>query len=164
MLSSQILSFPVKDDRITVNQSALNGKNYLHVGGDVAKQIWIPDIIIDKVRETNDLEKKENSSDERHSEPKPGEGGELDPPLQGQHRGLLLEEELRPCMWDGQSFFFTDQIVLVSALKLSFLVFNLILFSSSRTSASSPSTTRPASWSSTPMAPPPRTTPSSGAR
>ena len=55
---SQILSFPLKDDRITVNQSALNGKNYLHVGGDVAKQIWIPDIIIDKVRETNDLEKK----------------------------------------------------------------------------------------------------------
>ena len=111
MLSSQILSFPVKDDRITVNQSALNGKNYLHVGGDVAKQIWIPDIIIDKVRETNGLEKKENSSDERHSEPKPGEGGELDPPLQGQHRGLLLEEELRPCMWDGQFFFLRGGMV-----------------------------------------------------
>ena len=55
---SPILSFPLKDDRITVNQSALNGKNYLHVGGDVAKQIWIPDIIIDKVREINDLENK----------------------------------------------------------------------------------------------------------
>ena len=40
-----------QDDRITVNLSALaTDKDYVYVDGDVANEIWIPDIIIDKVR------------------------------------------------------------------------------------------------------------------
>ena len=40
-----------QDDRITVNMSALaTDKDYVYVDGNVANEIWIPDIIIDKVR------------------------------------------------------------------------------------------------------------------
>ena len=42
--------FSVQDDRISVNGSALApGKDYVYVDGAAANQIWIPDIIIDKV-------------------------------------------------------------------------------------------------------------------
>ena len=40
--------------------------------------------------------------DEVYPEPKPGEGGKLNPVVQGQHHRVLLQEELRPCMWNGQ--------------------------------------------------------------
>ena len=40
-----------QDDRITVNISALaTGKDYVYIDGVAANRLWIPDIIIDKVR------------------------------------------------------------------------------------------------------------------
>ena len=103
-----------------------------------------------------------NVADEEDPEPKPGEGCEFNPAVQGQHRRLLVQEKLRSRLWHGQCLF-----ALPAPLSLtSFTPNDISSFSSSssfsRTSASSPLTTRPASWSSTPMVPPPRTTPSSG--
>ena len=41
----------MQDDRITVNMSALGtGKDYVYIDGVAANRLWIPDIIIDKVR------------------------------------------------------------------------------------------------------------------
>lgn len=95
-----------------------------------------------------------NVADEEDPEPKPGEGCEFNPAVQGQHRRLLVQEKLRSRLWHGQC---------LSALPAHHTSNDISSFSSfSRTSASSPLTTRPASWSSTPMVPPPRTTPSSG--
>jgi len=45
------LRFKWKDDRITVNLSALaTDKDYIYVDSNVTNQIWIPDIIIDKTK------------------------------------------------------------------------------------------------------------------